>query len=112
MEPWPLPQKPPAGMAGGVWIRNLGDHFGWGSDVYHIIGNQSGRTTSWCAMEIGGWREGMKRASSGEASHVGGAIDGEWRDGPIAYMRANRCPGQDFKVIFPSTKEKAMNRFS
>lgn len=107
---WPLGDVPP-GEIGGVWLRNLGDFWGWGAlgypvEVYQFISRAAGVLMSWPAMSREAWRTGMKlmgETSGGEEIYPGGMV--QW-------LRDWRCSGQDYKRHAGVSRTIAMNRFS
>lgn len=110
---WPL-GKMPAGSVGGAWLRNLGDVYGWGEDVYQLVAMQNGVWKSFPAMRRAGWRTGLVlggERTAGGPSGFGATEDGEYKPGIVPYFKANRCPGQSYKLTVDPFRTKAMNRF-
>jgi len=110
-EAWPLGDTPPEGSPGPGWVKNLGDLFGWGQDVYHVVALYRGEWGSWPVMKRAGWRRGLVLAGETLASAQSATLSmpfGKLRE----YFKDHRCPDQEYKLHVPSTRKKAMNRFS
>ncbi len=110
-EPWPL-GEPPSKTQGGAWLRNLGDLYGWGEDVYQLLAPQAGVWKSFPAMRRAGWRRGLVLGGETLASAQGktGGLVQPFGGGVADYFKRYRCNGQEYKWRL-STRTKAMNRF-
>ncbi len=107
---WPLARTPPAGEGGALWIRPLGDFWGWGTsynqpvEVYQIIADQGGVLKSMPAMSRRDWRIALMLGGEMEA---GGTI---WPGGVAEWFKDWRMSGQGYKMR-PATRKKAMGMF-
>lgn len=107
---WPLSKTPPPGEGGALWIRPLGDLWGWGAaydqpvEVYQIVIPQDGVLKSVPAMSRRDWRIALMlegRTPSGGEIHPGGVV--KW-------FKDWRLSGQKYRMR-PATRSKAMGFF-
>ena len=101
--PWPAELgEPPKGTLGAMWVRNLGDHWGWGDkfglavDVWHVVIWQQGATR----YEAGAWKSMYAMSTAGwRVSFI--LEEPKWQDGkpvgPIGYLKKYAGEGQEFK---------------
>lgn len=98
---WPLKWPPPKGNIGGAWLKNLGDKFGVGHDVYQMIAYTYGQERSFPMMTEAGWRA-VFRLGRNIAVPADNALDlfQEWK-----------VPKQDKLSRHWTTKKKVERRY-
>ena len=110
--PWPLSKETPPGEIGAMWIRPLGDLWGWAQwdqpvEVYQIVMPQNGVLKSIPAMSRRDWRIAMMlegRTPSGGQLYPGGG------NHVIEWLKAWRCSGQKYKMR-PATRRRVEDLF-
>lgn len=109
---WPREWPPPKDAIAAGWLKNWGDKYGVGHDVYQLITAQHGEEKSFILMTRSGWRAIFRKRAASVNFPADVASYNRGHNDAIAMFQYWKGAGQSSVDKGSATRKKAMNRFT